>query len=216
MSSPDHLQTITLLVAVSALPLLVVMLTPFTKLSIVLLLLRSALGLQQVPGNLTISAVALAGSLVVMAPVFGQVAEALDLEQRLQTQAPPPTLGELREAFETPLREFIGAHAPPAEAAFVRDAIARHDPDAEIPPNDALSVLVPAFVLGEISAGIRIGVVLYIVLLVVDLVVANILMALGMVMLSPATLAIPLKLLVLVASDGLSRLMHSLILGYLP
>lgn len=213
MTSPDHLQTIALLVAVGALPLLVVMLTPFTKISIVLLLLRNALGLQQVPGNLTLSVVALAASLVVMTPVFGQALRTLNLPARLERPGPPPTLLELHDAFDEPLRRFIGAHAPPAEIGFVRDAIARHDPDAQVDDAD-LAVLVPAFVLGEIFAGMRIGVVLYIALLVVDLVVANILMALGMVMLSPATLATPLKLLILVLSDGLSRLLHGLILGY--
>ena len=213
MTSPDHLQTVALLVAVGALPVLVALLTPFTKISIVLLLLRSALGLQQVPGNLTISVVALAGSMVVMAPIMNQAFEALDLPDRLGNGAPPPTLGEMREAFEAPLSRFISAHAPAKEIAFVREAIQRHDPDSTVQDED-LMVSVPAFVLAEISAGIRIGVVLYIALLVVDLVVANVLMALGMVMLSPTTLATPLKLLILVLSDGLSRLMHSLILGY--
>ena len=213
MTSPDHLQTVALLVAVGALPILVVMLTPFAKINIVLLLLRSALGLQQVPGNLTIGVVALAGSLVVMAPVLNQALRTLDFPDRLGSGTPPPTLNEMREAFEAPLARFIAAHAPAKEVAFVRDAILRHDPESTAEEGD-LMVMVPAFVLSEISAGIRIGVVLYIALLVVDLVVANILMALGMVMLSPTTLATPLKLLILVLSDGLSRLMHSLILGY--
>jgi len=213
VTSPDHLQTVALLVAVGALPVLVVMLTPFTKINIVLLLLRNALGLQQVPGNLTIAVVALAGSMVVMAPVMNQALGTLDFPDRLGSGAPPPTLNEIREAFQEPLGRFIAAHAPPKEVAFVREAIVRHDPDSTAADDD-LMVLVPAFVLSEISAGIRIGVVLYIALLVVDLVVANILMALGMVMLSPTTLSTPLKLLILVLSDGLSRLMHSLILGY--
>ena len=213
MTSPDHLQTVALLVAVGALPVLVAMLTPFTKINIVLLLLRSALGLQQVPGNLTISVVALAGSMVVMAPVINQALQTLDFPDRFGNGQPPPTLDEMRVAFEEPLTRFIAAHAPAQEVGFVQDAIVRHDPDSTATEQD-LIVLVPAFVLSEISAGIRIGVVLYIALLVVDLVVANILMALGMVMLSPTTLATPLKLLILVLSDGLSRLMHSLILGY--
>ena len=213
MISADHLQTVALLVAVGALPVLVVMLTPFTKISIVLMLLRNALGLQQVPGNLTISVVALAASMVVMAPVINHAFRTLDYPDRLANGAPPPSLNEMREAFQAPLVEFISAHAPNKEVAFVRAAIVRHDPDSDASDDD-LMVLVPAFVMAEISAGIRIGVVLYVALLVVDLVVANILMALGMVMLSPSTLATPLKLLILVLSDGLSRLLHSLILGY--
>jgi len=213
LPAPDHLQYIALFLLLGALPVAVVMLTPFTKISIVLMLLRQALGLQQVPGNLVLAGVALAASALVMWPTLAAIIDTLDLPARLAPGTPPPSLAEIYAAVEPPLRAFIAGHTPRDEVQAMLRTAQRVHPEADI---DAAQwvVQVPAFVLGQVAEGIRIGLILYAVFVVIDLVVANVLMALGMVMLSPNTLSVPLKLLTLVASDGLRQLVHGLIAGY--
>jgi type III secretion protein R len=207
-----QLQLIGVFFLLSIAPLIVVMTTSFTKFSIVLTLLRSALGVQQAPGNLAISGLALAATLTVMAPTMQQIGTALSLDDRGEAFRLPP-LPQLIEAVRGPLGEFMLAHSRPAERAFLADAAKRIDPAREVQEND-FSLLVPAFLISEISSGFEAGFLLYVAFLVIDLIVANVLTAMGMMMLSPSTVSIPLKLFVLVAASGVQKLMHALILSY--
>lgn len=207
-----QLQWIGLFFVMSLAPLAVVMTTSFTKFSIVLTLLRSALGVQQAPGNVAISGLALAATLVVMAPTMHKISDALALEDRLDSGQLPP-LAQMIDAVRDPLGEFMLAHSRPAERAFLVSAAKRIDPSRDAQETD-FTLLVPAFLIGEISSGFEAGFLLYIAFLVIDLVVANVLTAMGMMMLSPSTVSIPLKLFVLVAASGIPRLMHALILSY--
>jgi type III secretion protein R len=207
-----QLQLIGLFFLLGLAPLAVVMTTSFTKFSIVLTLLRSALGVQQAPGNIAISGLALAATLVVMAPTMHKVGAALSLDDRLESgQLPPVT--QIVEAVREPLGEFMLAHSRQSERAFLVSAAKRIDPEREAQESD-FTLLVPAFLISEISSGFEAGFLLYIAFLVIDLVVANVLMAMGMMMLSPSTVSIPLKLFVLVAASGIPKLMHALILSY--
>ncbi|SAK61909.1 type III secretion system protein [Caballeronia pedi] len=193
-------------------PLAVVMTTSFTKFSIVLTLLRSALGVQQAPGNMAISGLALAATLIVMGPTMHRIGDALAIDERIESGQLPP-LAQMIDAVREPLGEFMLAHSRPAERALLVDASKRIDASNAVREDD-FTLLVPAFLISEISAGFEAGFLLYIAFLVIDLVVANVLTAMGMMMLSPSSVSIPIKLFVLVAASGIPRLMHALILGY--
>ncbi|HKU00322.1 MAG TPA: EscR/YscR/HrcR family type III secretion system export apparatus protein [Paraburkholderia sp.] len=207
-----QIQLIGLFFLLGLAPLAVVMTTSFTKFSIVLTLLRSALGVQQAPGNMAISGLALAATLVVMAPTMDKVGAALSIDERVEN-GQLPSLAQMVDAVHGPLGEFMLAHSRPAERAFLVDAARRIDPGRNAQETD-FTLLVPAFLISEISSGFEAGFLLYIAFLVIDLVVANVLTAMGMMMLSPSTVSIPLKLFVLVAASGVPKLMHALILSY--
>ncbi|MFL9903897.1 EscR/YscR/HrcR family type III secretion system export apparatus protein [Paraburkholderia fungorum] len=207
----DQLQVVGVFFMLGLLPLAVVMTTSFTKFSIVLTLLRSALGVQQAPSNLVISGLALAATLVVMSPTLAKIENALPVGDNGEVALPRPA--ELLQAVRGPLGEFMLAHSRPDERKFLVGAAKRIDPQREAQETD-LQLLIPAFLIGEISSGFEAGFLLYIAFLVVDLVVANVLTAMGMVMLSPSTVSIPLKLFIFVSVSGVSKLMHGLIVGY--
>ncbi|MFM0204629.1 EscR/YscR/HrcR family type III secretion system export apparatus protein [Paraburkholderia fungorum] len=207
----DQLQVVGMFFMLGLLPLAVVMTTSFTKFSIVLTLLRSALGVQQAPSNLVISGLALAATLVVMSPTLAKIESALPVGDNGELALPRPA--ELLQAVRGPLGEFMLAHSRPDERKFLVGAAKRIDPQRE-PHETDLQLLIPAFLIGEISSGFEAGFLLYIAFLVVDLVVANVLTAMGMVMLSPSTVSIPLKLFIFVSVSGVSKLMHGLIVGY--
>jgi type III secretion protein R len=207
----EQLQIVSMFFMLGLLPLAVVMTTSFTKFSIVLTLLRSALGVQQAPSNLVISGIALAATLVVMSPTIAKIEAALPAGDSGEVAMPRPT--ELWQAARGPLGEFMLTHSRSGERQFLVGAAKRIDPEHDARETD-LQLLIPAFLISEISSGFEAGFLLYIAFLVVDLVVANVLTAMGMVMLSPSTVSIPLKLFVFVSVSGISKLMHGLIVGY--
>lgn len=214
VGAPDPWLVLVGSLAVGLVPLLVVMTTAFTKISIVLALLRNGLGIQQAPSNLALAGIALAVTMLVMAPVWGRVAGGLDLEG-IANGEHRPSVAEVFEVVSPPLTAFMQRHVDPQELAsltqLVRDMHAGHD-DVALP--SGLSVLIPAFVISEIGAAFKIGMLLAIGFAVIDLIVANLLMAMGMTMFPPSTVAIPLKLLVFVLVAGFSRLIHGLIASY--
>jgi type III secretion protein R len=211
IASFDYVQVVGTFFMLGLLPLAVAMTTSFTKFSIVLTLLRSALGVQQAPSNLVISGIALAATLVVMSPTLRKIEAALPTSDSGEVTMPRPA--ELFQAVRGPLGEFMLAHSRPDERKFLVGAAKRIDPEREARETD-LQLLIPAFLISEISSGFEAGFLLYIAFLVVDLVVANVLTAMGMVMLSPSTVSIPLKLFIFVSVSGISKLMHGLIVGY--
>ncbi|EIF32300.1 type III secretion apparatus protein, YscR/HrcR family [Burkholderia sp. Ch1-1] len=204
----NPLQTISLFFMLGLMPLAVAMTTSFTKFSIVLTLLRSALGVQQAPSNLVISGLALAATLVVMAPTISKIEAALD-----NGDGAMPRATELLQAVRGPLGDFMLKHSRADERQFLVGAAKRIDPEREARETD-MQLLIPAFLISEISSGFEAGFLLYIAFLVVDLVVANVLSAMGMMMLSPSTVSIPLKLFIFVSVSGMSKLMHGLIVSY--
>lgn len=207
-----NLQLIVLLFFLGLLPLVVTMTTSFTKICIVLTLLRSALGVQQAPGNMTISALALAATLVVMAPTLEKVGDDPAISERIE-RGEMPGVTDLYRGVKGPLGDFMMQHSRPAERAFMLASVKRIHPQAE-PSESDFAVLIPAFMISEISSGFEAGFLLYMGFIAIDLIVANVLMAMGMVMLSPTTVSTPLKLFVLVSVSGISKLMHGLIASY--
>jgi type III secretion protein R len=198
--------------AIGMLPLSAVMMTSFTKISIVLALLRNALGVQQAPSNLALAGIALAVTMLVMAPVMHQINAGLDLEGIMMGQS-RPSLAEIVDAVKPPIVDFMSKQVDPQELDSLAKTVAKRMPDdAEAP--SGLSVLVPAFVISEVTAAFKIGMFLAIGFAVIDLIAANLLMAMGMTMFPPTTVSIPLKLLVFVTTAGFSRTLHGLIESY--
>lgn len=219
--APDLPTLILTFVVIGLIPLLVVMTTSFTKISIVLVLLRNALGIQQAPSGLAISGLAMAGTVLVMAPVWQQMSARIDVASIIEGKE-KPSLADLIEAGRQPLETFMRKHVAPAELAslskLVHDMRLDHEGDTDTPPPDAghepWTVLMASFAISEIGSAFKIGMFIAIGFAVIDLVVANLLMAMGMTMFPPSTISIPLKLLVFVLTTGLSQLMHSLIASY--
>ena len=197
---PNPVSLLLLLAGMSLLPFLLVMFTSFTKMSVVLSLTRSALGTQQAPPTVVLTGLAAVLSLVVMSPVAEAMLARVHGE-RLPASPGPEMLRVARSASE-PLRAFLVEHGSPELRG-----------GAEVSESD-LSVVAPAFVLSELKQAFQIGFLIFLPFLVVDMVVANVLLALGMQSLSPSQVSLPFKVLLFVAVDGWSLLARSLVQGY--
>ena len=198
-------------------PFVAVMVTSFTKLVVVLSLLRNAMGLQQVPPNVVINGLAIILSIHVMYPVMLDSYAAVD-----QRAASEPMkkfdvrhLLDLAESGREPLRAFLVKHSSAGERAFFQRTVKRLLPAdrADVAAEDFV-VVVPAFTVTELTAAFQIGFLIFLPFLVIDLIVSNILLALGMMMLSPTTVSLPFKLMLFVSLDGWSKLIHELVLSY--
>ena len=199
-----------LLGAAALVPVLLVTLTSFLKISVVLSILRSALGAPQVPPSTAVTGLALVLTLTVMAPV-GEASLAA-------AQGAPASAGALEAGARAlgPFKAFLARLARPDDQAAFLDLARRLRPagqGAEADPGD-LAVLAPAFMTSELRRAFTIGFLVFLPFLVLDLLVANVLLALGLTQLSPTSVALPLKLLLLVAVDGWRLLARGLALAY--
>jgi type III secretion protein R len=199
-------------------PFVAVMVTSFTKIVVVLSLLRNALGLQQTPPNVVINGLAIILSIYVMNPVILSSYDAISAKmQGAQTQAMDVNkMVTMADAGKEPLRDFLVTHASQTERGFfMRSAQRLLPPDKakDLTDRDYI-VVVPAFTVSELTAAFRIGFLIFLPFLVIDLIVSNILLALGMMMLSPTTVSLPFKLLLFVFLDGWAKLVHGLVLTY--
>jgi len=196
-------------------PFVAVMVTSFTKLVVVLSLLRNALGLQQVPPNVVLNGLALVLSIYVMYPVGAEMSARLQGMDNIAGNT--KNMMAAADAAKEPLRDFLYKHSRPVERAFflkTAQKALKTDQAAKINERDFL-VVVPAFTVSELSIAFEIGFLIFLPFLVIDLVISNILMAMGMMMLSPTTVSMPFKLLLFVLIDGWVKLTHGLILTYL-
>jgi type III secretion protein R len=201
-------------IVIALAPFVGVMVTAFTKIVVVLSLLRNALGLQQVPPNVVLNGIALVLTVYVMYPVGLQMQEKAAQVSKLGSST--ESLLRAADAAKEPLREFLIKHSAPREREFFLSTLRRGLEPAraqELSERD-LIVVVPAFVVSELAIAFQIGFLIFLPFLVIDLVVSNILMALGMMMLSPTTVSLPFKLLLFVMVDGWVKLAHGLVLSY--
>jgi type III secretion protein R len=195
-------------------PYAAVMVTSFTKIVVVLSLLRNAMGLQQVPPNVVLNGLALVLSVYVMFPVGQQMVDRASAVNNIGGS----TSGLLAaaDASKEPLRDFLVKHAQPRERAFFLKTAQKSlpaDKAAALTDTDFI-VIVPAFTISELSVAFQIGFLIFLPFLVIDLIVSNILMAMGMMMLSPTTVSLPFKLLLFVLIDGWVKLTHGLVMTY--
>ncbi|MGK6325156.1 type III secretion system export apparatus subunit SctR [Sphingomonas sp. DT-51] len=206
-------------------PFFAVMVTSFTKIVVVLSLLRNALGLQQVPPNVVLNGLALILTIYVMYPTLTDMSAA----SRVPTAAtmpgdaaPPRTIDSSEQIFATadrakePLRAFLVKHSDPRERAFflaTQRNIGGAQRAATLTDRDFV-VVIPSFVVRELKVAFQIGFLIFLPFLVIDMVISNILLAMGMMMLSPTTISMPFKILLFVLIDGWVKLAHGLVLSY--
>jgi type III secretion protein R len=205
------------LALVSLLPFVFMSVTAFVKISTVLQIVRGAIGAQSVPSSTVVLALASALTLLAMAPVGQKIADRA--APLFAAQKTPDTLALVQggiDAFREPMRDFLRANASSQEKErFLMVARqARPEADRAAITADDLTVLVPSFVVTELTEAFAIGFLIYLPFLVIDLVVANILLALGMQMLSPTQVSLPFKLLLFVVIGGWGLLSQALASGY--
>jgi flagellar biosynthetic protein FliP len=204
MSFSVPIQTLLFFTALSFLPAILLMMTGFTRIVIVLSLLRQALGTQSVPPNQVIIGLSLFLTFFVMSPTLDKVYADAYLPYSNNTL---PFDQALTKA-EVPMRAFMSKQTRQADLAlFVKLAKLDIGTTAATAP---MRVLIPAFVASELKSAFQIGFMIFIPFLVIDIVVASVLMSLGMMMLSPVLVALPFKLMIFVLADGWNLLLGSL------
>lgn len=223
ISAPNSMVTqVIILVGLSLLPFAIMLLTSYVKIVVVLSLLRNALGVQQSPPNQVLNGIALLMTIYVMFPtglaMYKASSTVIETNQPKTVFAIDSTsyIFNVINAGKEPLRGFlqrncIGKHI----TSFYQLAHRSFPPEyqTKLNPNDFI-ILVPAFITTQLKAAFEIGVAIYLPFFVIDLVTSNILLAMGMMMLSPLTIALPLKLLLLVMVDGWTLLIQGLVLTF--
>ena len=201
------LQVVILMTLLSFLPSILVMMTSFTRIVIVLAILRQAIGLQTSPSNQVLIGIAFFMTIFVMTPVFDD----------MYTQAIEPYMNDkiqARDAFEIaqkPLHKFMLDQTRMTDLnAFSEFANIKIDKLEDVP----MRVVIPAFIVSELKTAFQIGFMLFLPFLIIDLVVASILMAMGMMMLSPMIVSLPFKLMLFVLVDGWSLIMGTLMSSF--
>lgn len=190
------LQILLIMTALSFIPAFVMLMTSFTRIIIVFSILRQALGLQQTPSNQILVGLTIFLTLFIMAPVFEQI-NAQAVQPYLNEQLPPQ---EALARAEVPLKNFMLAQTRESDLElFVR--LSRRT-DIATPDAAPLTILVPAFVTSELKTAFQIGFMIFIPFLIIDMVVASVLMAMGMMMLSPLIISLPFKIMLFVLVDG--------------
>ena len=208
-------QLFLLVTLLSLAPGLAIMVTCFPFMVTVLSILRQAIGVAQAPPNMMIVSLALFLTWFVMEPVFTQA---------WRDGIEPMVAGELtpEAAFApviAPFRSFMEGRVDPATVEMLREARPEARPgtgEGEAPGVTPLALLVPAFLLGEISRGFEVGFLIFLPFLVIDLVIAAVLMSMGMMMVPPAVVSLPFKLAFFVIADGWSLLAGALVRSYNP
>ncbi|MDW6001506.1 flagellar type III secretion system pore protein FliP [Vibrio mangrovi] len=198
-----NLQILALMTMLGFLPALVILMTSFTRIVVVMSILRQAMGLQQTPSNQVIVGIALFLTFFIMSPVFHQINE----------KAIQPYLNEqinARQAFDQaqqPMRAFM------LKQTRVKDLetfVNLSGSQATDPQDVEMTVLIPAFITSELKTAFQIGFMLFLPFLIIDLVVASVLMAMGMMMLSPMIVSLPFKLMLFVLVDGWNLILSTL------
>jgi flagellar biosynthetic protein FliP len=202
------IQTLLFLTSLTFLPAVLLMMTSFTRIIIVLSLLRQALGTVQAPPNQVLIGLALFLTFFVMAPVLERVYD----EAYVPLSERRIGFNEALERASVPLKGFMMRQTREADLAlFARIA---NQPPLEGPEQVPMRILVPAYVISELKTAFQIGFVVFIPFLIIDLVVSSVLMSMGMMMLSPVIISLPFKLMLFVLVDGWNLLVGSLVRSF--
>ena len=211
---PEPITLVVVLASLGLIPLLVMVTTSFLKLSVVIMLVRNALGVQQIPPNMALYGLALILTAYIMAPVASSMWNSVEREPDALH-----SLNNLVKALHTgsePLKAFMRKNADAAQTQFFLRSVKRLWPVEmadQVLPDDFL-ILMPAFMVSELHDAFEIGFLLFLPFVVIDLVVSNILVSMGMMMVSPITISLPLKLFLFVMVDGWTRLIQGLVATY--
>ncbi|PSW19534.1 flagellar biosynthetic protein FliP [Photobacterium sanctipauli] len=197
------LQILALMTALGFLPAIVILMTSFTRIVVVMSILRQAMGLQQTPSNQVIIGIAMFLTFFIMSPVLDQI----------NTNAVQPYINEEMTAVEAleqaqePLRQFM---LKQTRVKDLESFVNMSGSTATDPQEVSMTVLIPAFITSELKTAFQIGFMLFLPFLIIDLVVASVLMAMGMMMLSPMIVSLPFKLMLFVLVDGWNLILSTL------
>jgi len=220
--APPLVSELAVLTGLAVLPFAVMLLTSYMKIVVVLSLLRNALGVQQSPPNQVLNGIALLMTIYVMFPtglaMYKASSEALNanIPTELVSSAGANYIMAVVDGGKEPLRDFLIRNSVSKHmASFFQLAQRSFPPEYKesLKPTDFL-VVIPAFITSQLKSAFEIGVLIYLPFFVIDLVTSNILLAMGMMMLSPLTIALPLKLLLLVMVDGWTLIIQGLVLTF--
>lgn len=220
--SPNVLTMISVIALVALLPFAVILLTSFVKIVIVLSLLRNALGVQQAPPNQVLNGIALLMTIYVMFPTG--VAMYNGAKNYIDKNAPKTLFSadaanyiiNVVDKTKDPLRNFLVRNTVSSHQTSFFQLAHKSIPQeyrSHLTRNDFI-VVVPAYITSQIKGAFEVGVLIYLPFFVIDLVTSNILLAMGMMMLSPLTIALPLKLLLIVMTDGWTLIIQGLVQTY--
>ena len=197
------LQVLAFMTALSFIPAMLILMTSFTRIVVVMSILRQAMGLQQTPSNQVINGIALFLTFFIMAPVFDRVNETA-IQPYLNDNM---TITKALDNAKKPMMAFMLSQTRLKDLDMFMEIA---DVQADKPEDVPIRVLIPAFVTSELKTAFQIGFMIFIPFLIIDLVVASILMAMGMMMLSPMIISLPFKLMLFVLVDGWNLIMGSL------
>jgi type III secretion protein R len=214
----NYISIISLLFLGSLLPFFIAAGTCFIKFSIVFTIVRNAIGVQQVPSNMALNGIALFMAMFVMLPLAQQGYEHFKSE-KVQLDS-FESMAKFADTGFSGYRDYLKKYSDPSLVEFFVKAQAGRlgEPESakqEVTEDPSIMALLPAYALSEIKAAFKIGFYLYLPFVIIDLVISSILLALGMMMMSPVTISVPIKLLLFVAMDGWTLLTKGLVMQYI-
>jgi type III secretion protein R len=215
MSGYDPLTIVLVLSILGLLPFLLMMVTSYVKIVVVISLVRNALGVQQVPPMMVINGLAIIFSIFIMGPVAMQCWSLIENEQVSETLSVREA-ASLASKASPPLVDFLTANSDPAVVQAMVSTARKVWPDDShhtITKTNPL-ILVPSFTITELNRAFQIGFLLYLPFIAIDLIISNILLAMGMMMVSPMTISLPFKLLLFVTLNGWLKISQGLLLSY--
>ena len=219
MLGADPFSLIILLVGLSLLPFVAMITTSYLKIVVVMSLIRNAMGIQSIPPNMVLNGMALIISLYIMAPTVERTWTNMEtaFAENAKAEEKRPNSAIIFESAE-PFKAFLKHHASARHVKFfVRSAetLWQTNPDEPVVVDEnSFFILIPAFAVSELTRAFQIGFLIYLPFIAIDIIVSNILLAMGMMMVSPMTISLPFKLLLFVLVDGWTKLIQGLILSY--
>lgn len=203
--------TVVILLLLTVLPTILLLMTSYTRILVVLSFTRNALGTQQMPPNQVLIGISLILTLFIMSPTIGQIKQDAYDPYMMQEI----TIVQALEAAERPMKEFMFKEAQTeTESINMFLSLSGMESTPETLDDMPLSVLVPAFITGEITKAFKIGFLIYLPFIMIDMIVSSILMSMGMMMLPPSMISLPFKILLFVLIDGWELIMKTLIMSF--
>jgi type III secretion protein R len=233
MFQTDPFSLIVLLVGLSLLPFVAMIATSYLKIVVVMSLIRNALGIQSIPPNMVLNALAMILTFYIMAPI---VSESWGIAQAELAKTAPVAAGAAQPKAATnqvaalsinteaigkaaePFRKFLSEHTAARERAFfisTAETLWGKDGKPAVVDPESFYILLPSFCVSELTKSFQIGFLVYLPFIAIDIIVSNILLAMGMMMVSPVTISLPFKLLLFVMVNGWTLLIQGLVRGYL-
>ena len=219
MFQTDSFSLIALFVGMSLLPFLAMVSTSYLKIVVVISLVRNALGIQSIPPNMVVNAIALILSFYVMAPVVQKGWNIYKEESAINKVEKKQYDTQIAMKAAEPMREWLIKQTDEKSRAFFVSTAEQlwakdGEETAEVDP-ESFFILIPSFCVSELTKAFQIGFLVYLPFIAIDIIVSNILLAMGMMMVSPVTISLPFKLLLFVMVNGWTLLIQGLVRGYI-